>query len=63
MIDYSLLRLIPAEESHNEFSFHLKEVAYKDYIDEIFGGWNDNTAKEYHANDILVAWGVWRKYP
>lgn len=50
MIDYSLLKLIPAEESHSEFSFQIKRVAYGDYIKELWG-WDEERQIEFHARD------------
>ena len=50
MIDYSLLSLLPAEEHHYEFSYQLKEAAYRGYIDKTWG-WEEKAAREHHDND------------
>lgn len=52
MIDYSLLKLVPAEESHSEFSYQLKKSAYGDYIKEIWG-WDEEVVRDLHAQDWL----------
>ncbi len=52
MIDYALLQLIPAEESHREFSYQVKKSAYGDYIKEIWG-WEESAQREFHAQDWL----------
>ncbi len=52
MIDFSLIKLIPAEESHREFSYQVKKAAYGDYIREIWG-WEENAQRDFHAKDWL----------
>lgn len=47
MIDYSQIKLTPAEESHREFSDAIKEAAYRGYIEEIWG-WEDSFQREYN---------------
>ena len=47
MIDYSLIKLIPAEESHRGFSDALKEAAYRGYIEGILG-WDEKVVGEYN---------------
>ena len=45
-IDYSRIKLVPAEESHRQFSDAIKEAAYRGYIEE-FLGWNEEIVREY----------------
>ncbi len=52
MIDYALVQLIPAEESHCEFSYQVKKAAYGDYIREIWG-WDEQLQREFHTQDWL----------
>ena len=47
MIDYSLIKLIPADESHREFSDAIKEAAYRGYIEKMWG-WEEEAAREYN---------------
>jgi GNAT superfamily N-acetyltransferase len=46
MIDYTLIKFVPAEESHREFCDALKEAAYRGYIEELWG-WDENIIREY----------------
>ena len=48
MIDYSLIRLISADESHREFSYQAKKAAEGEYITLMFG-WNENVQRDFHA--------------
>jgi len=48
MIDYSLIRLIPADETHKEFSYQVKKAAEGEYITLMFG-WNENVQRDFHA--------------
>ena len=50
MIDYSLITLIPAVESHREFSYQLKKTTMSDYVDQVWD-WDDNIGRELHAQD------------
>ena len=52
MIDFSLIKLIRAEEEHGEFSYRLKKAAYGDYITQIWG-WDEDEQREFHAQDWL----------
>ncbi len=52
MIDFSLLQITPAKESHSEFSYQVKKAAYGDYIKEIWG-WEESAQREFHAQDWL----------
>lgn len=52
MIDFSLIKIIPADESHREFSYQVKKAALGEYITEIWG-WDEGHQKEYHAQDWL----------
>jgi GNAT superfamily N-acetyltransferase len=49
-IDYSLIKLLPAEEAHREFSDAIKEVAYRGYIEEIWG-WDEKVVREYNERN------------
>ncbi len=48
MIDYSLIRLVPADETHREFSYQVKKSAEGDYITSMFG-WDEDVQREFHA--------------
>jgi GNAT superfamily N-acetyltransferase len=48
MIDYSLIKLIPAYETHKEFSYQVKKAAEGGYITLMFG-WNENVQRDFHA--------------
>jgi len=48
MIDYSLIKLIPADETHKEFSYQAKKAAEGEYITLIFG-WDENVQRDFHA--------------
>lgn len=50
MIDYSLIILIPGEESHREFSYRVKKTAEGEYIAQIWG-WDENFQRDFHAKD------------
>ena len=50
MIDYSLLKLVPAEESHYEFSYQITIAAYRHYIEEMWG-WDEKAAREFHVQN------------
>jgi GNAT superfamily N-acetyltransferase len=46
-IDYSLIKFIPAGESHREFNDAIKESAYRGYIEELWG-WDEKVIGEYN---------------
>jgi len=48
MFDYSLIKLIPADETHKEFSYQVKKAAEGEYITLMFG-WNENVQRDFHA--------------
>ena len=48
MIDYSLIRLIPADETHKEFSYQVKKAAEGEYITLMFG-WDEDVQRDFHA--------------
>lgn len=48
MIDYSLIKLIPADETHKEFSYQVKKAAEGGYITLMFG-WDENVQRNFHA--------------
>jgi GNAT superfamily N-acetyltransferase len=50
MIDFSLLKIIPAADSHREFSFQVKKAAMGGYITQIWG-WDEKFQKDLHAGD------------
>ena len=49
-IDYSRIKLIPAEESHREFSDAIKEAAYRSYIEELWG-WDEKIVGQYNERN------------
>jgi len=48
MIDYSLIKLIPAHESYREFSYQVKKEAEGEYITQMFG-WDESKQRDFHA--------------
>jgi len=48
MIDYSLIKLIPADETHKEFSYQVKKVAEGEYITNMFE-WDENVQRDFHV--------------
>jgi len=48
MIHCSLIRLIPADETHREFSYQVKKAAEGDYITSMFG-WDEDIQRDFHA--------------
>ncbi len=49
-INYSLIRLIPADETHREFSYQVKKAAEGDYIIQIWG-WDEKVQRDFHTSD------------
>ena len=50
MIDYALLEIIPAEESHREFSYQVKKSAEGEYITGVWG-WDEDIQRDFHSKD------------
>ena len=48
MIDYSLIKLIPADDAHKEFSYQVKKAAEGEYIALMFG-WDEKVQRDFHA--------------
>ena len=48
MIDCSLIRLIPADETYKEFSYQIKTAAEGEYITSMFG-WDEDVQRDFHA--------------
>lgn len=48
MIDCSLIRLIPADETHKGFSYHVKKAAEGEYITHMFD-WDEDVQRDFHA--------------
>ena len=48
MIDFSLIKLIPADETYREFSYRVKKEAEGEYITSMFG-WDEDVQRSYHA--------------
>lgn len=48
MIDYSLIELAPADETHKEFSYQVKKEAEGEYITHMFD-WNEDVQRGFHA--------------
>jgi len=51
MIDYSLIRLIPAAATDKGFSYEVKKAAEGEYVTLMFG-WDEDIQRSYH----LKAW-------
>ena len=52
MIDFSLVKVIPADESHREFSYQVKKAAEGDYITQLWG-WDEKVQRDFHTSDWL----------
>src|SRR4030043_441555 len=50
MIDFSLIKIIPADESHYEFIYRVKKEAYGEYIARVFG-WDEDKERAFFASD------------
>ena len=50
MVDYSLIKLIPADETHKEFSYQVKKAAEGEYITSMFD-WDEGVQRDFHAKD------------
>ena len=48
MIGYSLIKLIPADETYREFSYQVKKAAEGEYITAMFG-WDEDVQRSYHT--------------
>jgi GNAT superfamily N-acetyltransferase len=48
MIDCSLIKLIPADETYREFSYQVKKTAEGEYITLMFG-WDEDVQRDFHA--------------
>jgi GNAT superfamily N-acetyltransferase len=47
IIDCSRIRLIPADETHKEFSYRVKKAAEGEYIISMFG-WDEDVQRGFH---------------
>ena len=50
MIDFSLIQIVPADESHREFSYQVKKAAEGDYIMQLWG-WDEKFQRDFHTSD------------
>jgi GNAT superfamily N-acetyltransferase len=48
MVDCSLIKLIPADETYREFSYQVKKAAEGEYITSMFG-WDEDVQRDFHA--------------
>jgi GNAT superfamily N-acetyltransferase len=48
VIDCSLIRLIPADETHKEFSYQVKKAAEGEYVTHMFD-WDEDVQRGFHA--------------
>jgi GNAT superfamily N-acetyltransferase len=48
MIDFSLIKIIPADETYREFSYQVKKEAEGEYITSMFG-WDEGIQRSYHT--------------
>ncbi len=46
--DCSLIKLIPADETHEEFSYQVKKAAEGEYITLMFG-WDEDVQRDFHG--------------
>jgi len=50
MIDLSLIKIIPANDSHYDSIYRMKKEAYGGYITQIWG-WDEDKQKEFFTHD------------
>jgi GNAT superfamily N-acetyltransferase len=50
LIDFSLIKIIPADESHYDFIYRVKKEAYGESITRVWG-WDENLQRQFFAND------------
>src|SRR3989304_4717923 len=50
MLEYSLIKIFPTDESHREFSYQVKKATMNAYITRVFG-WDEKFEQDYHARD------------
>ncbi len=48
MIDCSLIKLVPGDETYREFSYQVKKAAEGEYITLMFG-WDEDVQRDFHA--------------
>jgi GNAT superfamily N-acetyltransferase len=48
MIDYSLIKLVTADETYKEFSYRVKKAAEGEYITLMFD-WDEGVQRDFHA--------------
>lgn len=56
-IGYSLIKLIPADEVHREFSYQVKKASLGEYITQIWG-WDEVIERDFHTK----SWGKYRPH-
>jgi ribosomal protein S18 acetylase RimI-like enzyme len=49
-INFSLVKIIPADEPHYEFIYRVKKEAYGEYITQVWG-WDEDKQREFFAQD------------
>ena len=47
---HSLIKLIPVNESHREFSYQVRKAGVGAYITRTWG-WDENVQRDYHDKD------------
>jgi GNAT superfamily N-acetyltransferase len=50
MIDFSLVKIVPADASHYDFVYRLKKDVYGGYIGSIWG-WDEDVQREFFAKE------------
>jgi ribosomal protein S18 acetylase RimI-like enzyme len=50
MTNFSLVKIIPADESHYDFVYRVKKEAYGEYITRIWG-WDEALQRQFFEND------------
>jgi GNAT superfamily N-acetyltransferase len=50
MIDFSLIKIVPADKSNYDFVYRLKKEVYGGYIGSIWG-WDEDEQKEFFAKE------------
>src|SRR4030065_983368 len=52
MIDFSLIKIIPADESHKEFLFQARKEAFWGLIERIWGKWDEAFQRKTFAEEM-----------
>ena len=52
MINLQMIKFIPADESHREFSYQVKKAAFREYIEKVCG-WDEAEQRQLHERRFV----------